>query len=415
MLVLEGRIFYNGELRQGAVGIEDGKIVTVGKIMRGDRNIDLGDRIILPGAVDPHVHFRDPGMTQKEDFASGSASALHGGVTCVLDMPNTKPPVTDVRSLEEKKRAVRGRSFTDHGLFAALTPGCDASALAPKVCGFKLFMGSTTGDILMNDDREIYKAMRSVAPTGKRVSVHAEDDSLIAKSEEKNNRDHLRNRPVSAEHTAVNRLSAYKGMRVNICHVTDATSAALASSFGFTTEVTMHHLFFADSVSDSALYKVNPPLRDVSTRDALFKAFMNGKITMFGSDHAPHTADEKSRTYNDAPSGIPGTGTYMPIMMDMVKKGKIPIDRLVRMSAAAPADAFGINKGVIEKGRDADLAVYDMRLSKKIRAKDLHSRSAYTPYEGWDAIFPDMVFVRGELQLKDGEPCGDRIGKDIYE
>ncbi|MDR2866773.1 MAG: dihydroorotase [Methanomassiliicoccaceae archaeon] len=415
MIVIEGRIFYNGSLTQGAVGIEDGKITDVKKVLRGDRNIDLGDRIILPGAVDPHVHFRDPGMTGKEDFVSGSTAALYGGVTCVLDMPNTKPPVTDARSLDDKKRTIKGRSFVDYGLFAALTKGCDVLSMAAKVAGFKLFMGSTTGDLLMNDPSDVHWSITAAARTGKRISIHAEDDSMIHRNEEKNNRDHLRNRPVSAEHNAISRLSPYKGMKVNICHITDAHSAALASSFGFTTEVTAHHLLFDDSVSDSGEYKVNPPLRDRKTKDALYKAFIDDKITMFGSDHAPHTIDEKQRIYNDAPSGIPGVETYVPMMMDMVKRGKITVQHLVKMSSAAPSQAFGIKKGMIKKGYDADIAVYDMRLSKRIRARELHSKASYTPYEGRDAIFPDMVIVNGNIQLKDGELCGDMTGRDMFE
>jgi len=413
MLIIEGRIFYNGKLTQGMIGIENGKIVDVKKILKGDDHIDLGDRIILPGAVDPHVHFRDPGMTHKEDFTSGSTAALYGGVTCVLDMPNTKPPVTGINALEEKKQTVKGKSFVDYGLFAALTPKTNTEALAPMVCGFKLFMGSTTGDILMSDENAIYKAMTAAGKTGKRISVHAEDNSMIGYGEEKNNRDHLRNRPVSAEHSAIHKLARYKGMPINICHITDAGSAVLASSFGFMTEVTTHHLFFDDGVSEGAEFKVNPPLRDYKTKEKLYKAFAENKITMFGSDHAPHTIDEKHREYNDAPSGIPGVETYVPIMMDLVKKGKVQLSNFVKMAATAPADAFNINKGKIEKGRDADLMIFDMRNSKKIKEKGLHSKACYTVYEGWDAIFPDMVIIRGEIQLKDGELCGDAIGRDI--
>ncbi|MCL2608136.1 MAG: dihydroorotase [Methanomassiliicoccaceae archaeon] len=415
MLVIEGRIFCNGELINGAIGIEDGKIVDVKKVLKGDKRMDMGDRMILPGAVDPHVHFRDPGMTHKEDFTSGSMAALHGGVTCVLDMPNTVPSVLSIRELEDKKRTIRGRSFVDYGLYAALTPGCDAEKLAPKVPGFKLFMGSTTGKILVDGDHDIHNAMRSAASAGKTVSVHAEDESMIRKDEEKNNRDHLRNRPASAEYNAINRLSAYKGMKINICHITDASSVALAASLGFTMEVTTHHMFLHDLMSDSAELKVNPPLRDKNTQEGLFKAFMEGKITMLGTDHAPHTIDEKRRTYDEAPSGIPGVETYMPMMMHMVKKGEMSINHLVKMSSSAPAEIFGMNKGSIEIGKDADLVIYDMRKIKKIRTKDLHSKAAYTPYEGRDAIFPDTVIVRGEIQLKDGELCGDMIGADMYE
>jgi len=415
MNVIEGRIFYKGKLTQGMIGVEDGKIVDVKKILKGDDHIDLGDRIILPGAVDPHVHFRDPGMTHKEDFITGSTAALYGGVTCVLDMPNTKPPVTNMSSLDEKRQTIKGRSFVDYGLFAALTSRTDPEKLAPKVCGFKLFMGSTTGDILVNDDNTIYKIMSSVQRTGKRVSVHAEDNSMIGYAEEKNNRDHLRNRPVAAEHSAINRLARYKGMKINICHITDAGSAMLASSFGFLTEVTTHHLFFDDGVSEKAEFKVNPPLRDGKTKEKLYKAFSENKITMFGTDHAPHTIDEKHREYNDAPSGIPGVETYVPMMMSMVKQGKVQLNSLVKMACEAPAEAFGLNKGKIEKGYDADLMIFDMRNTKRIKEKEMHSKAGYTVYEGWDAVFPDMVYVRGELQLKNGELCGGTVGRNVNE
>jgi len=415
MLVIEGRIFFNNELTNGAIGIENGKIVDVRKTLKGDKHMNMGDRIILPGAVDPHVHFRDPGMTHKEDFVSGSLAALYGGVTCVFDMPNTKPPVLTIKELEDKKRIIKGRSFVDYGLYAALTPGCDAERLAPLVPGFKLFMGSTTGEILVDGDPEIAKAMMSAATAGKTVSVHAEDEFLIQKSEEKNNRDHDNNRPASAEYSAIKRLAAYKGVKINICHITDASAVELASSLGFTMEVTTHHMFLHRGMSDGAELKVNPPLRDKNTQEMLYKAFTDGKITMLGTDHAPHTVNEKNKAYNDAPSGIPGVETYMPMLMGMVKKGNIGLNHLVKMSSVAPAETFGINKGAIQTGRDADLAIYDMSKTKKISAKHLHSKAAYTPYEGWDAIFPDTVIVRGEIQLKDGELCGEMIGADMYE
>ncbi|MDD3379387.1 MAG: amidohydrolase family protein, partial [Candidatus Methanomethylophilaceae archaeon] len=177
-LVLEGRAFINGELSYAEIGITDGKIVTVGKMVRGGENrIDVGtSKIILPGFMDPHVHFRDPGMTQKEDFGTGTMAAVHGGVTCVLDMPNTKPPVVSVQSVLDKKSIIKKKAYTDYGLFAAVTPGCHAGLLAPMVVGFKLFMGSTTGQILLNDDEEIASVMKDINITGKRLSVHAEDD-----------------------------------------------------------------------------------------------------------------------------------------------------------------------------------------------------------------------------------------------
>ncbi len=413
-LVIEGRFFINGSLKDTAVGIEDGKIVTVGNIVRGgDERIDLGNKVILPGFTDPHVHFRDPGLTKKEDFRSGTMSALFGGNTCVLDMPNTVPPVTDVRRFKDKKSEISSKAYVDYGLFAALSPGCDPLSLAPMVCGFKLFMGSTTGNILMNDDAEILRVMRSVYQTDRVVSVHAEDDSMILRNQENSNWDHLKDRPIEAEYNAVRRLAPYKGMKVNICHVTDAKTLEMASSLGFTTEVTMHHLMLCAEDSTTAETKVNPPLRNRAVRDGLVKAFKDNKVTMIGSDHAPHTYQEKCQDYDSAPGGIPSVETNIPMFMSMVKHSMLSLEMIVKMGSENPAARFGINKGKIAVGYDADLVAFDMSSISTINTDRLHSRAGYTPYEGREAIFPEYVFVRGQMQIENGEFCGDNIGEDI--
>ncbi|MDR1954855.1 MAG: dihydroorotase [Candidatus Methanoplasma sp.] len=370
--------------------------------------------MILPGFVDPHVHFRDPGMTEKEDFSSGTNAAVHGGVTCVLDMPNTIPPVTDADTLLEKKAHVKGRAYTDYGLFAAVTPGCNAGMIAPLVPGFKLFMGSTTGKILLNDDVEIRSSLNGIFKTGRRVSVHAEDERMIQKEQEKNCRDHLRNRPVEAEIGALKRLSRFKGMKINICHNTNAESVSIAKELGFTTEVALHHLFFEPDRCSASEYKVNPPIRNAAVRDKLYKSFIAGNISMFGSDHAPHTLADKSQDFDSAPSGIPGVETTIPIVMNMVRKNTIPLTQAVSMGSETPAASFAMKKGKIKEGYDADLAVFDMRKFTNVDERRLHSKAGYSPYDGWEAVFPEMVIVRGEVQIDGGEFCGDKIGEDIY-
>lgn len=414
--VLQGRAFVDGELRYTEIGITDGKIVTVGRLVSGgEEYIDVGSsKIILPGFTDPHVHLRDPGMTSKEDFSTGTLSAVHAGVTCVLDMPNTKPPVTDLGTLMDKKAVVRGRSFTDYGLFAAITPNINAKMLAPLVPGFKLFMGSTTGNILLNDDEELVPAVTNALSTGKRVSVHAEDDSLIGKDVERCTRDHLRNRPAKAEWNAISRLAShFRGQRINICHITTSEGLDIARSVGFTTEVTLHHMMFDVDRCPGAEYKVNPPIRDVDCRDSLFKRFTSGDIGMIGTDHAPHTVDEKAQEFDAAPGGIPGVETTMPIIMNMVRKDIIPLGLAVSMGARNPCDAFGIRKGRIAEGYDADFAIFDMRQSSAIDVRSLHSRCGHSPYGGMEAVFPDTVIIRGEVQVQDGEFCGERKGVDI--
>ena len=414
--VITGRAFVDGELRYTEIGISDGRIVTVGRLVSGgDERIDMGSsRIILPGFTDPHVHLRDPGMTAKEDFSTGTLSAVHAGVTCVLDMPNTKPPVTDMTTLMDKKATIRGRSHVDYGLFAAVTPNINAKMLAPLVPGFKLFMGSTTGNILLNDDEELVPAVTNALSTGKRVSVHAEDDSLITKETENCTRDHLRNRPAKAEWNAISRLAShFKGQRINICHLTTSEGLDMARAAGFTTEVTLHHMMFDVDRCPGAEYKVNPPIRDIATRDALFRRFTAGDIGMIGTDHAPHTVEDKAQEFDAAPGGIPGVETTMPIIMNMVRKDIIPLDLAVRMGAQNPGEAFGLRKGRIAPGYDADFAIFDMRESRRIEVSSLHSKCGHSPYGGMEAVFPDTVIIRGEVQVQDGEFCGERKGVDI--
>lgn len=294
--------------------------------------IDAGTSgTVMPGFIDPHVHLRDPGMTEKETFPTGTLSAVCGGVTCVLDMPNTRPPVTDILSLADKKVHVRGRAYADYGLYAALTPGAKIEQLAPHVPSFKLFMGSTTGNILLNDDAEIAPLMGRIAATGVPVSVHAEDDSLISKEQERDCTDHLRNRPAEAEYSAIRRLSRFPGTRINICHCTNAEEVAMAGAAGFSTEVAMHHLLLDTGRMSDAFGKVNPPLRTGDQRMALFGEFLRGSVRMFGSDHAPHTIADKERGFEDAPGGIPGVETTIPLAMAMAARGTVGLGLVAAM------------------------------------------------------------------------------------
>ena len=413
-LVVEGRYYRQGELRQGCIGIEEGRIVALDRILKGETHIDMGSKIILPGSIDPHVHFRDPGMTEKEDFLTGSMAALQAGVTTVLDMPNTKPPVKDRQGIMDKKRVIRGRSFVDYGLFAALTPRCNIPSMASEVAGFKLFMGSTTGNILLDDDKEIARLLPQAFDAGKVVSVHAEDESMTGKEVEKDTMDHLRNRPLDSELNAIRRLSPYRGQAINICHVSSVASMEMAHSLGFTSEVTAHHLFLHAGAGLGALGKVNPPLRDRGTQEALLDAFMGGQAHMLGSDHAPHTQTDKEQDFHSCPSGIPGVGTTVPMLMAMVKRGHLNLGELVRMACENPARRFGLKKGSIEIGYDADLVSFDGRRIRDIEAKRLPGKAGWTPFQGREAVFADTIILAGELQLKKGELCGEPIGRDVF-
>lgn len=416
-LVVCGRAYIGGELKYSEIGITDGVIDDIGPDVRGEEKIDAGSSAtILPGLIDPHVHFRDPGLTRKEDFSTGSLSAVCAGVTTVLDMPNTKPPVVSVTELLDKKRAIRGRSFCDYGLFAAFSPGCPVNALAPHVCGYKLFLGSTTGNILMEDEEEIEQLMQEASRTGKTVSVHAETDALLAHGvQEDCCMDHLRNRPAAAEDAALRLLSRYAATnRVNICHCTRPEQVREAKRLGFSTEVTMHHLLFDAERCTSALYKVNPPIREPAARKALYGCFLDGEPDMIGTDHAPHTVDEKEREFDAAPGGIIGVETTVPMLMRWATAGTITINQVVSMCAEKPSEVFGLGKGRIAVGAPADLAVFDLRSTSIIQQSRLHAKAARSPYVGMEAVFPGTVLVRGEIQVEDGEPCGEPLGRDLF-
>jgi len=414
-LVIEGRAYYKGKLQHCCIGIENGRISQVRKVLRGDRVLDYGDRLILPAAIDVHTHMREPGMTQKEDFATGTMAAAFGGVTCVFDMPNTIPPTILRSDLLDKKKAIAKKAWVDYGLIGGVSDASNPMRIFKEVVGFKIFMSSTTQSVLMSEDKDIKRALQAIMPLNKVVSFHAEDNHMIGKDEIEDIKGHERNRPIAAEVSAIQRLGALDpGARINVCHVTSAAGAD-ALKQGFTSEATPHHLLLdIEGMSRRKAYaKVNPPLRRRVEREALFKAFVEGRISMLASDHAPHTIEDKEQEIFAAPSGCPGVETGFPLMMALTKHESLPLGRLVEAACEAPALAFGLNKGVIAAGKDADLMVLDPRDIQPINARKLHSKCGWSLFEGYDAVFPQAVFLRGSMLIEEGGFVGERTGRDV--
>jgi dihydroorotase len=434
-LVVEGNVFFEGRPRKLALGIEDGLIVSVKKVIRGVRTVDFGDRLILPGAVDGHVHFRDPGSTHKEDFLSGTTSAACGGVTTVLDMPNTRPPVASFDDFNDKLSSVRRRAGVDFGLFMGLNGKGRPERAAQFAAGYKLYMGSTTGDLLVDDYARLPDILAPLAATGRPVAVHAEDEGML-RSVKTVPRDPLTYndaRPPECEAGAVRKfLGALGANRGHVCHISSRGALELvrpgpaapaagkpAGNAGAapvenaapperpaTCEVTPHHLLL-DAKGDNGLGtlgKMNPPLRTRDQREALWSAFFDGRIDCLASDHAPHLEEEKDTAFAEAPAGVPGTETMVPLMMAFVKDGRLPIGRLVDAACARPAHIYGLPAGKIEIGAPAHLAVYDLREFWPVRGKKLSSKCAWSPFEGREACFPKAVFLRGRLVVDDWEP-----------
>jgi dihydroorotase len=419
MMVIEGRFFLDGRLEKCCVGIEEGKISAVKKMLKGEEHHDFGDDIIIPGCVDPHVHFREPGDTQKEDFFTGTTAAAFGGVTCVLDMPNNSPPVNDLRSFKEKLELVKRKANVDFGLFSALAKPDALEDLCKVTTGFKVYMSETTGasDLTVGQD-ELKSLLHSVMDK-RAVSAHCEDEGLFKKFEERSLEDHSNARPSNCETSAIEKLltaSNGKG-KVHIAHVSSAEGANLVRSarrtLGITSEVTPHHMLLSVESDLKAFGKVNPPLRRKKDNEALREAFFDGTIDIMASDHAPHTESEKERDFASAPAGIPGVETGIPMMLAFVKRDLMSLERLVDATSRNAARIFGLNKGAVGLGYDGDLVVFDMKKVAKVESEKLHSKCGWTPFDGREAIFPEAVFLGGELIVEEGNLVSERKGKFV--
>ena len=411
MLVLEGRGFIRGGFEHCSIGIEDGRISSIKKTLHGDDNVDYGEFLILPGGIDLHVHFREPGLTHKEDFRTGTTSAAMGGITTVFDMPNTMPPTTTLREYEQKVEMAGRKACVDFGLYAALSKARETSRLAGVRAPFKLYMAQTTGGLDVPAD-DVPGLLKDLPPVYPPVVVHAENPAKFKATNARTLREHDLARPVEAESSSIDLLKAMR-RNFHITHVTSEESLESVSSSGFTSDVTPHHLLLDCTRPLGQLGKVNPPLRQPSEREAVWNAFAGGRIGILASDHAPHTEEEKSVNFADAPSGLPGVETMIPLMLRKVRSSDLQLDRLINAVAERPAELMGLNKGFIEVGRDADLVVVDSHSVTKVRGEKLHSKCGWTAFEGWEAIFPLAVYLRGNLTVDKGEVAEDSIGEHV--
>jgi len=412
-LIIEGKAFVNGSFNDCCIGIKDGKISDIKKILKGDSHIDFGNKLIIPAGIDVHVHFRDPGMTHKEDFSSGSMAAAFGGISCVFDMPNTIPQTVNLQHLNDKIVSAGKKSYVDFGIYSGVTDDNinEIETLAKKCSGFKIYLGSSTNSLKFNK-RNLKEALQKISKTEKIVLFHAEDEELLIKNRgiEKNIIDHLRFRPSICEETSIKDIiQAAHGinLKAHICHLSSIEGLELLKKRpnNITCGVTPHHSLLSSDkkIGFQTFYKVNPPIRSSFDKEALFNAMKNGIIDVLESDHAPHNKEEKDTDFADAPSGLPGVETMFPLFLHLVKNEMISIERVISLMCHRPAELLNVPKGKIEVGRDADLIVVDLKDETKIKADDLHSKCGWSPFEDWPAIFPSHVFVRGEKLIEEHE------------
>lgn len=413
-MIIEGRAYIRGNLQDCCIGIEDGKIKEIKRSLKGDERLRFGG-IILPAGIDVHVHFREPGMTKKEDFLSGTSAAACGGITCVMDMPNTKPPATTPARIESKLELVEKKAMIDFGLYAGLTEDSDVRGLAKVVTAFKIYLAPSTGGLAVGDFNRFLALREDLSVAGKFTSIHCEDPEQIRRMETRRLEDHEASRPDIAEVGGIEMAKRLTDVnRVHIAHVSSERGLESLARSKFTSEVTPHHLFLNLNSELGTMAKVNPPLRFKRDQNALWSAFVNGRIDLASSDHAPHTLEEKEQDFETAPAGIPGVETTIPLLLDRVASNSLPLSRFVNAVCEKPAELLSLNKGRIEVGYDADLIVVDLKNVKKIRADNLHSRCGWTPYEGMKGIFPSATFLRGERIVEDesvsAKPSGAYIG-----
>jgi dihydroorotase len=435
LVIKNGRVAVSSSLQRCAIAAKDGKISWVGSnsnAPNASKVIDASGLIVLPGVIDVHVHMRDPGATYKEDFRSGTAAAAAGGVTTVFDMPNNVPLTKDVEALRLKIAAAEKKAVVDYAFYGLIAAG-NADQILPLaragVIGFKCYMAETTGKVLAPREGEMLAAFAIVAKAKMRVSVHAEDDSIVQKriaNLRKTNRNdalaHYESRPEAAEQAAVRRAIAVArkaGCDLHIAHLSSEAGAREVRAAkrsrrrrgedDVTAETCPQYLLLdkSDYKAKGSLMKSNPSIKRKEDSMALWRAVRDGTVDMIATDHAPHSLDEKTghRSIFDEASGFPGLETSVPIMLDCVNQGRLSLARYVLMTSESPAKAWGIypKKGSIAFGADADFTIVDMKKEWTIDPQRFFSKAKFSPFEGRKVKgAPIYTVVRGKLVMDHG-------------
>lgn len=431
---------------RGHLLIRDGRVLDI--LLRDDlppahEVIDAGGLHVLPGLIDPHVHFRSPGLENKEDWDTGSQAAVCGGITTIIDNPNVVPPTADVEAFQMKLEKAQGVSYCDYAILAVIMEG-NLNAIVPLaeagIVGYKIFMGETVGNIPSPSDGEIIDAWKVMRATGLRCTVHAEDNSIIlylrAKLQKEGRRDplaHLESRPAVAEAETVHRAILFAqeaGSKLMIYHLSskeglEEVRRGKVAGVDVKCETGPHYLLLEaqDMVRMrlGSLMKMNPPVRSREHGEALWQGLLDGTIEVIGTDHSPHTAEEKmaDNPMEDiwkAIPGWPGVETNVPLMLTQVNAGRLTLNQYVKVQAEGPARAWNLwpRKGSLDRGADADVTIVDLNREGVIDKETLHSKSKVTPFHGWRVRgMPVYTIIRGTVVMKDGEIYGKPLGEFI--
>ena len=414
------------------VGIRNGVVAAIGDLgaVSAAEIFDARGLTVLPGVIDSQVHFREPGLEHKEDLASGTAAAALGGVTAVFEMPNTRPSTTTAELLADKLARASGRTWTDHAFFIG---GCGENAeqlgdleRLPGCSGTKIFMGSSTGSLLVEDDATLSRVLSAIR---RRMSVHSEDEARLRSrrglipAQGATPHLHPEWRDVETAVSSTRRLLALAlkhRKRVHVLHISTAEELDLLRERRdvATVEVLANHLTLAapDCYDRLGTYAVqNPPIRDARHRTALWAAIADGTIDVLATDHAPHTRAEKDVGYPASPSGMPGAQTLVGIMLDHVNAGRLSLERFIDLTSAGPQRVFNIaGKGRLACGYDGDLTIVDLKRAHVISDAEQASKVGWTPFAGMTVTgWPVATVIRGQVVMRDGQLIGKPVGRPV--
>lgn len=412
------------------VGIVAGKIAAVGDLSQASAGevFDASGLTVLPGVIDTQVHFREPGLEWKEDLESGSRGAVLGGVVAVFEMPNTEPTTTDPDSLADKLSRAKGRMHCDHAFYVGGTHE-NARFLGelerlPGCCGIKVFMGASTGTLLVQDDAGVEDVLRHV---NRRAAFHSEDEYRLAerrplaRTGDWTSHPEVRDAQSAIQSTErLVRIAAGLGKRIHVLHVTTAEEVEFLSRHKdvASVEFTPQHLTLTAPEAYERLKgfaQMNPPIREARHQAGLWRGLANGVADVLGSDHAPHTREEKARPYPASPSGMPGVQTLVPVMLTHVVDGRLSLERFVDLTSHGANRVFGMaDKGRLAVGYDADITVVDMKARRTITHESMATRSGWTPFDGFEAkAWPQATIIRGRIVMRDDEVIAEGHGEPV--
>jgi dihydroorotase len=446
LVIKNGRVVTPQDTFRGGVAIAQEKFVAIGtddSLPDGKEVIDAKGRHILPGLIDAHVHFRDPGMTYKEDFSTGSTAAVCGGITTVVDMPNVIPPTADAEQVGVKQRLAEEKSLVDFGVLGVVVQ-TNADHILPMaaagVIGYKIFFGETIGNLPFPDDGMCIEAFSNITKSKLPLGIHAENRQIQhywtnkLKAEGKNDPvSWEQSRPYLCEAESVAHALFFAealGTKLHIFHMSTKQAAqmvkdAKARGLRVTAETGPHYLLREpnDMAKVGSLLKMNPPVRTKDHAEVLWDGLIKGYVDMIATDHSPHTLEEKGSDINgkllkpaiwDCISGFCGVETGVPLILTEVNKGRMSLNQYVKVACENPARVWQIypRKGAIRLGSDGDITIVDMDKEATIDATKLHSKNKPTPWNGWKVKgVPVCTIVRGHVQMRDGEPVGKPIGR----